>query len=102
MDKNLKPIGQIPIYGWEQYYTEPFIDISKNGYIFITDSSANRIEVFNKKGELLKIWQSSGLSPGQFNLPRGIAITDKYIYVVETGNHRVQRFNLEDLLKQLK
>jgi hypothetical protein len=41
---------------------------------------------------------SLGSNPGQFNAPFGIAISEiGEIFVVETDNHRVQRFTPGDL-----
>ena len=40
-------------------------------------------------------WGSFGTSPGQFSGPQGIAIgPDGTVYVLDTGNHRVQVFNV--------
>ena len=40
---------------------------------------------------------SSGNAPGQLSRPNGIAtVDDKYVFVVERDNHRVQMFALPD------
>jgi sugar lactone lactonase YvrE len=38
-------------------------------------------------------WGSYGTGPGQFRNPRGIALDHGYVYVVDTNNHRVQKFD---------
>lgn len=46
---------------------------------------------------VLKEWGKMGAAPGQFNKPKGIAIApnDAAVYVADSGNHRIQRFDLE-------
>lgn len=44
--------------------------------------------VLEKKGEL-------GSSPGEFQNPTGITKDDKYIYVLDDGNNRIQLFDME-------
>src|SRR6185503_8287403 len=39
-------------------------------------------------------WGSLGSGSGQFDDPRGIAVSGGFVYVVETINRRVQRFSL--------
>ena len=43
--------------------------------------------------EVAAEWGSPGSEPGQFNLPKGVAVdTSGFVYVADEGNHRVQRF----------
>lgn len=70
--------------------------------IYIIDSSAKQGEVikkFDKYGHRLpfQFGQIGGLGPGNFNEPTDLAIDNRNgdIYVVDTGNNRVQRFNAE-------
>jgi DNA-binding beta-propeller fold protein YncE len=45
----------------------------------------------------LSVWGGQGTEPGQFQGPRGIAVDQKrgQVYVVDTGNRRVQVFGLD-------
>jgi DNA-binding beta-propeller fold protein YncE len=75
------------------------------GNVYVVDSSHNRIEKFNSEGVFLTQWGHSGSEPGQFSFGSsqdytkppggGIAITGNYVYVADSGNNRIQRFNLE-------
>ena len=38
-------------------------------------------------------WGSYGSGNGQFNMPRGVAVDSRYVYVVDSGNNRVQVFD---------
>ncbi len=46
---------------------------------------------------VLKEWGKAGAAPGQFNKPKGIAIApnDAGLYVADSGNHRIQKFDLD-------
>ncbi|MFM7693108.1 MAG: hypothetical protein ACKO7U_02200, partial [Actinomycetota bacterium] len=44
---------------------------------------------------LTDVFGHAGFRPGQLNFPTGIVLVDELAYVVETGNHRIQRFDLE-------
>jgi hypothetical protein len=72
------------------------------GNIYIADGfgSNNRIAKFDKNGDFLKTWGSTGSSQGQFSGIRGIA-TDAAgnIYVADAGNKRIQVFDGEGTFK---
>lgn len=73
-------------------------DLSDN--IYVIDSGARAGEVikkFDKNGNKLNMMFGTigGLEPGYFNNPTDIAVDDRNgdIYVVDTGNNRIQRFS---------
>merc|ERR1712070_347577 len=43
-------------------------------------------------GGLLHIFGSAGQGEGELNGPMGIAVAGEYVYVADTGNHRIQVF----------
>ncbi len=62
--------------------------------IYITDEWMNRVSVFTKDGELLKVWGSGGSGDGELNKPSGIALdSNEDAYIVDSLNHRVQKFS---------
>jgi DNA-binding beta-propeller fold protein YncE len=69
------------------------------GDIYIADGMAgnvNRIAKFNKEGNFLKQWGSTGAENGQFNGPKALAVDSKgNVYVLDSGNKRVQVFDGE-------
>ncbi len=93
--KDLKPLDQYKVWGWNDFYTEPFVVIDDNGTLFVSDSSNNRIMKFSSDGELEKVWGRKGTGSGQFNRPRGMDIKDGKLYIVDCDNHRIQIFDLE-------
>jgi len=69
----------------------------KAGNIYIADGMAgnvNRIAKFNKEGNFLKQWGSTGSGDGQFNGPKALAVdTNGNVYVADSGNKRIQVFD---------
>jgi hypothetical protein len=71
----------------------------KAGNIYIADGMAgnvNRIAKFNKDGNFVKQWGSTGSENGQFNGPKALAVDAQgNVYVADAGNKRVQVFDGE-------
>jgi DNA-binding beta-propeller fold protein YncE len=75
------------------------------GNVYVVDSSHNRVEKFDSDGEFLTQWGQSGSGLGQFHFGSsqdpsippggGIAVAGDYVYVADTGNDRIERFDLE-------
>ena len=69
--------------------------IDPDGYLFVVDG--NRVKKFTKDGIFINSFGRTGKCNGEFKSPQGITIdSEGYIYIADTGNHRVQKF------KQLK
>jgi tripartite motif-containing protein 71 len=75
------------------------------GNVYVVDSSHNRIEKFDSNGAFITQWGHKGDELGRFNFGSsqdytkppggGIAVSGTYVYVADSGNNRIQRFNLE-------
>ena len=51
--------------------------------------------IFDDKDQLVRKFGSNGSNNGQFSSPRGVAFdSHNHLYVVESGNHRVQKFDI--------
>lgn len=67
---------------------------ASNGSIYITDSKAHQVKVFNANGTLNFSFGTPGNGTGQFMFPAGITMNanETELYVVDQGNARVQVF----------
>ena len=76
------------------------LDNQRNAYV--TDEWLNRVSVFDKEGNFLKIWGKAGSGEGEFEGPSGIAFgPDEVLYIVDGRNNRVQKYTKDgDFLGQ--
>ncbi|MDX1960824.1 MAG: NHL repeat-containing protein [Leptospiraceae bacterium] len=94
-DPNGLPIGNFK-GGLGRTLEGPLFFTIHNEIIYITDFAGDRIYKMTPKGRLLDRFGESGIQPGKFHGPEGIAISkDNYIYVSDSGNNRVQKLTLE-------
>ncbi len=91
------PVSQWPVRGWrsQNLDNKPYIAISENGDVFITDPEGYRVIQFDPTGEFIQLWGTFGTGAENFGLASGIAIDgDGHIWVTDAGNGRVMRFSL--------
>jgi sugar lactone lactonase YvrE len=70
--------------------------------VYVTDIKANKALVFDMEGKLLLEIGKQGTKDGEFNAPNGItADNEGNIYVVDTGNQRVQTFDKTGKFKKV-
>ena len=70
------------------------LDSTQN--VYVTDEWMNRVSIFDREGNFLRLWGSPGESDGQFNRPSGIVVDgEDNLYIVDTFNNRVQKFTGE-------
>jgi len=75
------------------------------GNVYVVDSMHDRIEKFDSSGAFLRSWGHRGSELGQFKFGSsqdytrppggGIAVTASHVYVADSGNNRIERFDLE-------
>jgi tripartite motif-containing protein 71 len=75
------------------------------GNVYVVDSQNNRIEKFDPNGNFITSWGHHGSELGEFNFGSsqnytqppggGIAVAGNYAYVADSGNDRIERFNLQ-------
>ncbi|MBU62182.1 MAG: hypothetical protein CMI26_06735 [Opitutae bacterium] len=70
-------------------------DITPNGDVYVVDDGNDRVSVWDANGSFLRAWGKYGTGIGQFNNPRGIAVTADEVYVTEFSNKRIQVFDLQ-------
>jgi len=78
--------------------TEHCSELTQHGastMIFVSDSCNNRIQVFSESFDYLFSIGKRGTGPGEFNMPRGIAVSPNgYLIVCDQDNNRVQVFDV--------
>jgi outer membrane protein assembly factor BamB len=60
------------------------------GHLFVADTYAHDIKVFDAAGQLLATFGARGEAPGEFNYPTYLAYSAGELYVTDTMNSRVQ------------
>jgi sugar lactone lactonase YvrE len=64
------------------------------GYVYVTDSNNSLVLEFDTTGAFVQSWGGYGTSPGQFEVPCGIAVDGSgYIYVGDLDTGNVQKFS---------
>ena len=72
------------------------VGFSRDGTVYVSDGYINtRIVRFSSTGKYLGEWGTPGSQAGEFNLPHGITVSRKRVYVCDRSNLRVQVFNLQ-------
>ena len=71
------------------------------GRLFVADTRASDIKVFDRSGLLLDTLGNEGDSPGELNAPTYISFAEDRIYVTDTLNSRIQVFDDEGNLLRL-
>ena len=66
--------------------------------IAVSDQYLCQVKKYSFQGELLSVIGSPGTSNSQFFNPKGVAFnSNKFLYVLDGGNHRVQVFQPDDV-----
>jgi DNA-binding beta-propeller fold protein YncE len=74
---------------------EPWgVAVDDAGSIYVSDRQMNQVLTFNAQGSLLLKFGSSGSGSGQFQQPCALKIYKDILYVVDTGNSRIQGFRI--------
>jgi DNA-binding beta-propeller fold protein YncE len=63
---------------------------TRSGRVFVADSQAHVIQVFDAQGALQATWGRRGEGPGEFNYPTHLAFADGLLLVSDALNARVQ------------
>ncbi len=78
------------------FYGPRDIALGRNGMLYIVDQGRTRIVVFDPKTETFtRNWGTSGSGESQFNEPTGVVVGGDRVFVMDTGNERVQVFDLD-------
>ncbi|MFZ2652976.1 MAG: 6-bladed beta-propeller [Burkholderiaceae bacterium] len=68
---------------------------ARTGLLFVADTYAHDIKVFDAAGSLVRVIGGRGEGDGEFNFPTHLAFVQGELYVTDTLNSRVQVFSAE-------
>ncbi len=71
------------------------------GLIYVADTRAHDIKVFNDQGKLVDTIGKRGDGPGEFNAPTHLSFVGNKLYVSDTLNSRIQVFDASGMLLKL-
>ena len=91
---NSRPIGCWMRPANRSSWTRRMSPWTARAEIYVTEGRANRVTILKRDGSVLCRFGEGGTGNGQLNEPWGIAVADDgEIYVADTWNHRIQRFD---------
>jgi sugar lactone lactonase YvrE len=67
----------------------------ERGLLFVADTVAHDIKVFDSTGKLVNTFGSPGEGSGEFNAPTHLAFAGGHLYVTDTFNSRIQVFDAD-------
>lgn len=91
LDEKGTPVGEIGA-GVLQRPTGLARDAAQ-GMIYVSDTRAHDIKIFDDAGKLVKSFGRPGQMPGEFNAPTHLAFAHNRLYVTDTLNARIQVFD---------
>ena len=96
-DEGEEYISEFGSYGERpgQFLWPISIAIDKDVNVYVADEYLDRITVHNKDGEYLSHWGTHGSGDGEIHGPSGLAIRNDTLFLVDSRNHRVQKFTLD-------
>ncbi len=65
----------------------------KRGLIYVADTRAHDVKIFNDQGKLVDTLGKRGDGPGEFNAPTYLSFAGNKLYVSDTLNARIQVFD---------
>ncbi|MFH1576073.1 MAG: 6-bladed beta-propeller [Candidatus Margulisiibacteriota bacterium] len=78
--------------GAGQFLEPKGITVDTAGNVYVTDIENDCIQKFDSNCEFITKWGEIGEENGEFDNPHDIAVHSGSIYVADTSNHRIQKF----------
>ena len=91
------PLSQWDVNAWfgQSLENKPFIAVSEDKHVFITDPEGYRVIEFTENGEFVRAWGDFGSGPDQIGLAAGVAVDPAgFIWVTDAVNNRILRYTL--------
>ena len=69
----------------------------QHGCFYIGEYNASdRIQKFDPEGNFLTQWGGNGQEPGKFVRPQSLVVREDVLWVADSCNHRIQRFDIRE------
>lgn len=95
-DPEGKFVREYPVFGWKDFYTEPYLAMGPTGSVFATDSTEGRVNEYDAVGNLLHSFRPDGV----FKRPTGIVVDPLgRVVVSDRETHRLFLWNLADVIR---
>ena len=95
-DSEGKFLRQFRVFGWKDFYTEPYIAVGPSDTVFVTDSWGGRVVQYDLSGTVQHSWRAEQ----GWKLPTGIAIDSfGHLTVADRGTHRLFSWSLDSVLR---
>jgi DNA-binding beta-propeller fold protein YncE len=91
------PALQWDVNGWfgQSLDNKPFIAVSANEHVFITDPEGYRVIEFTAEGQFVRTWGDFGSGPEGIGLAAGVAVDQLgFVWVTDAGNNRILKYRL--------
>jgi len=91
------PSAQWDVNAWfgQSLDNKPFIAVSGDNHVFITDPEGYRVIEFTESGEFVRTWGDFGVGSTEIGLASGITIDSLgFVWVTDAGNNRILRYQL--------
>jgi predicted membrane-bound mannosyltransferase/DNA-binding beta-propeller fold protein YncE len=91
------PSVQWDVNAWfgQSLDNKPFIAVSADKHVFITDPEGYRVIEFTETGEFVRTWGDFGVDTTEIGLASGITVDPLgFVWVTDAGNNRILRYQL--------
>jgi predicted membrane-bound mannosyltransferase/DNA-binding beta-propeller fold protein YncE len=91
------PLQQWDVNAWfgQSVDNKPFIAVSEDKHVFITDPEGYRVIEFTDTGEFVRTWGDFGVGPTEIGLAAGVTVDrDGFVWVTDASNNRILRYTL--------
>jgi len=98
-DINFTPYAQWDISAWygQSLDNKPFIAVSNDRRVYVTDPEGYRILEFSSSGEVLRVWETIGAGSAFASLPSGIAVdANGGIWVSDAAANVIRHYTLPE------
>lgn len=79
--------------GDEKIFQKPAGLVFFDNTIFVTDVGLHKVMAFDTNGKMILEFGKKGSGNGELLSPNAVAVTNDFIYLSDTGNNRVEKFD---------